>query len=132
MLNGLIHTHEGLATLLLLSSTLSVFLALVCLATGTQAVVRPGTFLARKIEPSLTGIIGLLGIAAWFMAGFSIATPYLWGGVGFLFFQGMWMAKVTKPALLGLAEGESRAARWLLGSSVQLVLATLIFMWMKS
>ena len=132
MLKGLIHAHEGLAYLLVLSCSVSLVLSLVCAATGNTRVVGLGTLLARKVEPSLTGIIGLLGIVAWAMSGLSIATPYLWAGVVYMVFQGMWMARVTKPALLGLANSESQAGRWVVGALVQLVAALGIFTWMRA
>ena len=57
MVKGLIHGHEGLAYLLLLSSSISLGLALVNAALGSKpGLVKAGVVLGRRVEPALMGI----------------------------------------------------------------------------
>ena len=132
MLKGLIHGHQGLAYLLVLSSSASLVMAVINLALGSRpGIVRLGTILGRKVEPMLMGLIGLLGLSSWVMSGLSIATPYLWGGVAAVVLQGAWVSRVTKPALIGLTEGDaSHAGRWVVAALVHTVLVYGIFGWM--
>lgn len=129
MTTGLIHGHSGLAYLLILSSTVSVFLALANAATGPNAtLVKVGTLLGRRVEPALMGIIALLGLAAWGAIGLPITTFYLWAGVGALVVQGALVGMLTKPALVALAGGDASAkGRWVAAAVLNAVVIYGIF-----
>ena len=112
MTKGLIHGHQGLAYLMLLSVSVSLLLSLVNAALGSRSgLVRAGVVFGRKIEPALMGIIGLLGIGSWVMVGFPVTTLYLWAGVVAVVAQAMLVVKGTKPVLVALSEGDA-AVRW--------------------
>ncbi|MEZ4320398.1 MAG: hypothetical protein R3F61_23160 [Myxococcota bacterium] len=112
MINGLVHGHEGLAYLLLLSATVSLGLAVANAALGSRAgLVKAGVVLGRRVEPALMGIIGLLGLGAWVAVGFPITTVYLWLGVLAVVAQGALVGMGTKPVLVKLADGDT-SVRW--------------------
>jgi hypothetical protein len=112
MVKGLIHGHEGLAYLLLLSATVSLVLSVVNAATGSKpGLVKAGTILGRRVEPALMGIIGLLGVGAWVAVGLPLGTVYLWLGVAAVVLQGALVGMGTKRVLVALADGDA-SVRW--------------------
>jgi hypothetical protein len=129
MVKGLIHGHEGLAYLLVLSVSVSFVLSLAnALTGGKPGLVKAGTVLGRKVEPALMGIIGLIGLGAWFMSGFPLTTVYLWLGVVAVVAQGAMTGMLTKPALVKLASGDDSAKwRWVMAASVNAVIVLGIF-----
>ncbi|MCA9567206.1 MAG: hypothetical protein KC656_05165 [Myxococcales bacterium] len=129
MVTGLIHGHRGLAYLLVLSSTVSVVLALVNALQGSKpGLVKAGTVLGRRVEPALMGIVALIGGGAWVAAGFPLATPYLWAGVLALVLQGALVGMLTKPALVRLADGDAEARwRWVAAAVANVVIVYGIF-----
>ncbi len=81
MITGLAHSHNGLAYLLVSSTSISLLLAFVTAATGAKpGLIRFATVLVR-VEAALMGVIGLLGIAAWFMRPWPVGSPWAWIGV---------------------------------------------------
>lgn len=111
-MKGLIHSHSGLAWLLLLSSSLSLLIAVANAALGSRpGLVRVGVVLGRRVEPALMGVIALLGLGAWFMAGLPASTPYLWAGVAAVVAQGALVGMGTKPVLVALTAGDA-SVRW--------------------
>lgn len=129
MVTGLIHGHSGLAYLLVLSSTVSVLLALVNAATGPKpGLVKVGTVLGRRVEPALMGFIAILGLVTWGVLGMPLATPYLWAGVAALVVQGALVGMLTKPALVALAAGDASAkGRWVMAAVANAVVIYGIF-----
>ena len=129
MIKGLIHGHQGLAYLLVLSSSISVTLSLVNALMGSKpGIVKFGTVLGRRVEPALMGIIALLGIGAWIGAGLPITKITMWLGVVALVVQGMAVGKLTKPALIALGGGDTEAKwRWVIAAVVNAVIVFGIF-----
>ncbi len=112
MVKGLLHGHEGLAYLLLLSASISLVLSIVNAATGSKAgLVKAGTVLGRRIEPALMGFIGLLGLGSWVAVGLPVGTVYLWLGVLAVVLQGALVGMGTKKVLVKLSEGDA-SVRW--------------------
>jgi len=112
MTKGLIHAHQGLAYLLVLSTSLSLLIAVLNGALGSKpGLVKLGTVLGRKVEPALMGIVGLLGLGSWVAAGLPVTTPYLWVGVAAVVGQSVVAVKGTKPTLIQLAAGDA-GVRW--------------------
>jgi hypothetical protein len=111
MITGLAHSHNGLAYLLVSSTSISLLLAFVTAATGAKpGLIRFATVLVR-VEAALMGVIGLLGIAAWFMRPWPVGSPWAWIGVVALVVQGGLVAKGVKPAIAAAGEGAG-AGRW--------------------
>ena len=111
-MKALIGAHSGMAYLLMMSTTISLILAIINAAVGSKpSLVRAGTMLGRKVEPALMGLIGLIGIGAWITSGLPITTAYLWIGVLAVIFQGALIGMVLKPTLIALTLGNS-SARW--------------------
>jgi len=112
MTKGLINAHQGLAYLLILSTSLSLVISVLNGALGSKlGLVKAGTVLGRKVEPALMGIVGLLGLGSWIAAGLPVATPYLWAGVAAVVGQSAIAVKGTKPTLIQLAAGDA-SVRW--------------------
>ena len=113
----------------MLSASISVVLALVNALTGPKpGLVKAGVVLGRRVEPALMGIIGLLGVGAWFAVGFPLGTPYLWLGVLAVVLQGMLVGMGTKPALVKLSEGDADARwRWVVAAGLNAALVYGIF-----
>ena len=112
MVKGLLHGHQGLAYLLLLSASVSLVLSVVNAATGSKpGLVKAGTILGRRVEPALMGFIGLLGVGTWFAVGLPIGTVTMWLGVLAVVLQGALVGMGTKKVLVKLAEGDA-SVRW--------------------
>jgi len=125
MYTGLVHAHEGLAYLFLLSTSISVLLALVvCVAGNKSGLVKLGTVLARFVEMSLGGLIGLLGIGMWAMNDAYGATAWwLWVGLVGVAASAVLIARGIKPCLTGLTKGEDGGRmRWLALAALHWVL----------
>lgn len=120
MITGLRHTHMGLGYLLVLSSSISLLLALANVGLGNHpTVVKIGTVLGRRVEPALMGIIALIGLGMWGLLRLPITTVYLWLGVVALFVQGGVTGAVTKPALIALAAGDDSAKfKWVVAAVI--------------
>lgn len=129
MLIGLRHGHMGLGYLLVLSSSISVLLALANAALGTKpGLVKVGTILGRRVEPGLMGINSLLGIVVWVLMGIPLTAIYPWLGVGALIVQGALVGMLTKPALVSLAAGDDSARfKWVLAAVLNAVVIIGIF-----
>jgi len=111
--NGLLYAHETLAYLLVLSTTVSLALALTNAVLGSRPrLARLGSTLARKVEVSLGGLLMLLGVILWVAGHFSILTWWLWAGVIFVAGQGMIVGRGIKPQVTALQEGDA-SRRWL-------------------
>lgn len=112
MLKGLMHAHEGLAYLFVFSTFVSMTLAWASLFLGAKPVfLKIGLVLARIVETSLGGLMGLLGIATWYMMHLPLSTPYLWIGLAIVIASGGLIARGIKPAILGLAASDDNASR---------------------
>lgn len=119
----------GLGYLLVLSSSISLLLALVNAVGGNKGgLVKAGTVLGRRVEPALMGIVGLIGIAQWWLMGLPLTTIYLWLGVVALVAQGIWVGRMTKPALIKLAASDDSAVwSWVAAAAVNAVIIYGIF-----
>ena len=115
MYTGLKHSHEGLAYLFLLSTTISVLLALITYFGGPKpALIKVGTILARIVETSLGGLLGLMGIVMWFMLPWPMSAPWLWIGLVAVIGSGGIIGRGIKPALASLKTGDdAMKGRWL-------------------
>ncbi len=133
MVTGLVHGHQGLAYLVLLSSGISLVLAIVNAATGPKpGLIRLGTLLGRRVEPALMGIIALLGLAAGYALGLPLHAPILWIGIVMVVLQGAVVGMLTKPALTQLAAGDASAKqRWVGAALANALIVGAAFMLMR-
>jgi hypothetical protein len=112
MLTGLRHAHEGLAYLFVFSTLLSMGLAWAALFVGAKPMLlKVGAVLARIVETSIGGLMGLMGIAMWYLSHLPLSTPYLWMGLAVVIASGGLIARGIKPTLLGLASQDDKAGR---------------------
>lgn len=112
MLTGMMHAHEGLAYLFVLSTFTSMVLALVTLALGAKpALVKVGLILARFVETSLGGLIMLLGFGMWSLMKLPMTTPYMWIGIAVVVTSGGLIARGIKPTLQQLKDEDERSLR---------------------
>ena len=112
MMKGLMHAHEGLAYLFVLSTFASMVLAWLSLFLGAKpAFLKVGVVLARIVETAIGGLMGLLGIATWYLMALPLGTPYLWMGLAIVITSGGLIARGIKPTLLGLAADDAKSLR---------------------
>ena len=114
MYTGLLHGHSGLAYIFILSTTISMILSFVTKASGPKpGVIKLATILARFVETSCGGLIGLIGIGVWVKGTWPITTWWLWVAVLGVGASGALIARGIKPALQSLSEGsEDQAGKW--------------------
>ncbi|MBW2253113.1 MAG: hypothetical protein JRI25_00785 [Deltaproteobacteria bacterium] len=111
MYTGMLHAHQALAYLLMLSTTLSVAVAVAYALYPQASLLRIGGILARGVETSAAGLIGVIGVAMWVAIGLPLATWWMWAGLAAVVGSGVLIARFIKPSLAGLREGD-RTRRW--------------------
>lgn len=112
MLTGLMHAHEGLAYLFVLSTFTSMVLALATMALGAKpALLKVGLILARFVETSLGGLIMILGIGMWTLMKLPVTTPYIWIGIAVVLASGGLIARGIKPTLQQLKDEDEKSLR---------------------
>ena len=113
MLVGMLHTHTGLAYLILLSTTISLLLAVITGATGPRpGLLKVGRVLARAVEPALSGLTGVFGIVLWVLYGFGLAHWVMWAGVVAVLLSPIFSRRAIRPTLERLSAGEAVGWRW--------------------
>ena len=128
MYTGLMHTHRALGWILIVATTVSLLLSLLAAVSGASPKVQKiATVLARFVETSLFGLLGVTGIAMWIVASWPIGTWWLWAGLGGIVLAGLVSARGTKPAIAGLATSDDGAMRWFAWSLLHWLIALASF-----
>jgi hypothetical protein len=133
MYKGIVMAHEGLAYLVLLSAFISAMLATFTGLTGAKpAVVKIGTILVRGVETPGTGIVALIGLAAWAMSGLPITTWWMWVGILGVVASSVLAARAIKATIAEVGAGNEHAPlRWVALAWFQLILLVTIFAMME-
>lgn len=127
MITGLIHAHRGLGYLILLSTSISVLVALAGALIGpSPRLVKLAGVLARGVELPVGGLLFLLGLGLW-IGRWPVSIGYGWIGVVAVALQGVLVARAIKPNLAALARGEGSRGAWA-GYAVA-HLALMVFVW---
>lgn len=128
MYTGLMHSHRALGWLLIVVTTFSVLLSLLA-ATGAAGpkVTRVATILARFVETSMFGLLGVTGLAMWVVGGWPIGTWWMWAGVGSVVLAGVVSARGVKPALVATSQDPDNAMRWVAWAGLHWAIAVAVF-----
>ena len=113
MNSALSHSHSGLAYLLLLSTLISLLLAVLLRITASTKCLSIAK-ITRVIETALTGLIALSGIAALLVGPWSLASIWPWLALVLVFVQSKIAVSKVKPLQLGFSEANASAANSLM------------------
>lgn len=98
MYTGLLHSHSGLAYLLVLASLTTLAIALLTATTGPKPALMRVARALHGVSAGLMGVTAIVGIGLWAKGGWPITAWFAWVGVVALFLQGGLLARGIKPA----------------------------------
>lgn len=113
MVQGMLGAHEGMAYLIVLSTTVSLILALVTAVFGPRpGVLRVGRVLGRAVEPATSGLTGIFGVILWIVARAGLWNWVMWAGVVAVALSPVFSRRLIRPTLDRLTAGEAVGWRW--------------------
>lgn len=113
--------HGGFAMLLALLALISLAFAFKSLAAGSQTGVNKLANIAGLIETIIAGLVTLTGIVLMFVSPWPLSQLWIWIGLVLMVFYSISLKRLTKPARLAAAEGDS-SSKWVVFQAVQLAL----------
>ena len=121
--------HGGFAMLLTLLALVSLAFALKSYATKQNGVNKPANITAL-IETIAAGLVTLTGLVLIFVSPWPLSQLWIWIDLVLAVFYSIALKRLTKPARLAAAEGET-SCKWLAFQTVQLVIVLVAYALMK-
>lgn len=118
--------HGGIAMLLALLALISLAMALKALVTGSNKGASSLANIAGLVETIVAGLVTLTGLVLIFVSPWPLSQAWIWIGLVLMVLYSVSLKRLTKPARLAVAEGDS-AKKWAGFQLIQLMLVIISF-----